>query len=434
MTPPPADETINGTERIGWDQSATDAIELAQIGYVIYVDGVRTPLADVSCAPAAAEAMFTCSARLPALSAGKHSLQLASFVNDGGVRESERSGTLVVTVVPSVTGANPAPGFEPSTIVTTDGVAMRVERVAAGFDRPTDLSFAPDGRLFVAEQRGTIRIVTRAAASGSGAVPNAALSIPDATAASTTLLAVAIDPQFERTRFVFTVSVAPSRSGGPAFTLARFREASHTLADRAVLLDDVRAAASDPRAAIRFGPDGKLYVALDDGGDPQRRGDRASSNGKILRLNPDGTTPDDQAGASPLYAEGFGSPGGFDWHPRSGALWLADRERGGAGLREVTQDPSARGRDRRGVVRDSYALSPALPSSIAFYRGGVFPALANTLLVASGEAQVLRVTDGKQRPPLQVPVGGVRAVAVSPDGAVYFATADAVGRLVPDGR
>ena len=55
---PPAAETINGTERLGWDQPAADTAELATIGYAIYVDGTRTALTGVTCASAAAAAGF----------------------------------------------------------------------------------------------------------------------------------------------------------------------------------------------------------------------------------------------------------------------------------------------------------------------------------------------------------------------------------------
>ena len=51
---PTANETITGTERVGWDQRATDAVELATIRYAIYVDGARSELAGVSCASSTA--------------------------------------------------------------------------------------------------------------------------------------------------------------------------------------------------------------------------------------------------------------------------------------------------------------------------------------------------------------------------------------------
>ena len=70
---------------------------------------------------------------------------------------------------------------------------------------------------------------------------------------------------------MFALYAAPTRSGEPMFTLARFRESGGTLADRAVLLDGVRAGSALPAGALRFGPDGMLYAAFDDGGDPRSR-------------------------------------------------------------------------------------------------------------------------------------------------------------------
>jgi len=82
VTPPDGNETITGVERIGWDQRAGNAAELAAIGYVLYVDGNRASLTDVTCGTAPTASGFACSGRLPALAPGAHALQIASTVND----------------------------------------------------------------------------------------------------------------------------------------------------------------------------------------------------------------------------------------------------------------------------------------------------------------------------------------------------------------
>ena len=377
---PAANETVNGTERVGWDQPAADAVDLAAIGYVVYVDGLRTDLAGVTCASAAAAAGFPCAARLPAMSSGSHTLELASFVNDGGVLESARSAPLRVTLVAQeasgaqnvrTAAANMDQGGA-NMEALGDGMNARAHLVADGLDSPTALAVAPDGRLFVAERAGRIRIIR-----GGHLVNEPAISLADTLGANGQLLALALDPQFERTRYAFAIYTAPShsgdRAGEPMFTLARFREVSDTLGDRAVLLDEVPASAPSPSAALRFGPDGKLYAAFDDGGDARRRGDAASLNGKVLRLNPDGTTPDDASGATPVYADGYRSPTALDWDPQTATLWTADRAAGG--------------------------------SPFAFYRGALFPAWSGRLLTG--------------------------IVAIGPDGAIYYGTRVGIGRLVP---
>ena len=94
---PNGTETITGVERFGWDQPAADAAELASFRYALYVDEARSEAADVTCAPGQPSAAFSCTSRLPSISAGVHTLQIASFVIDGGaVRESARSAAVRV--------------------------------------------------------------------------------------------------------------------------------------------------------------------------------------------------------------------------------------------------------------------------------------------------------------------------------------------------
>jgi glucose/arabinose dehydrogenase len=61
----------------------------------------------------------------------------------------------------------------------------------------------------------------------------------------------------------------------------------------------------------------------------------------------------------------------------------------------------------------------------------MFPAFAGSLLVASDEGRhLLRISGGATERLLQDQVGGVRAVAIGPEGAIYFATANSIGRLI----
>jgi len=90
--PAPGGDTITGSERFGWDQPAADAGELATFRYALYVDDVRSEAVDVSCASVQVSGRFACTSQLPAMPTGSHTLQVASFVIDGGaVRESARS-------------------------------------------------------------------------------------------------------------------------------------------------------------------------------------------------------------------------------------------------------------------------------------------------------------------------------------------------------
>ena len=433
VEPAPA-ETINGTERLGWTQAAADAVELGTFRYALYVDGGRVELGGVSCTPLSAAPEYSCAARLPSMSAGSHTLELAAFVVDGTLLESGRSAPLRVTVTPAA-----APAAPPSTrwptgleVVTTDRVRLRLEQVADGLVDPTDLAFAPDGRVFIAEHKGTVRVFHDGRLDS-----EPALSLPATGSNPEHLLALAVDPGFERTHLVYAIYTTTSRSGDAMFSLARFREASNTLADRIILLDEIRASPGGAAASLRFGADGKLFAAFDDGGVEKWGGDLSSPNGKILRLNPDGTTPADQAGGTPLYSYAYRSPGGLDWSAPSNTLWIADRDLPGAGRLSAVASERPR---IRGVVRGRFALPRGtVPSAVASYRGGSIPAFRGNLLIASNEGRhLLRVQLDPLQPThvvaterlLQDRIGGVRLVAVGPDGAIWVANAHAVGKLV----
>ncbi len=212
-----------------------------------------------------------------------------------------------------------------------------------------------------------------------------------------------------------------------------------------LLLDAVPASPVGAAASVRFGPDGKLYVALDDGGIPGLAGDLAAFGGKILRMNADGSTPDDQAAATPVYSSAYRSPQGLAWQPGTGTLWVGDSHRPGTlGLTAVAEVES---RPRRTRKAATLALSPATGATgaagMSFYRGRLIPALQNDLLVAATPGGHLLRARFDPRNPLSIiaierlledRVRAVSMVAVGPDGAVYICTERALERLVPDAR
>jgi hypothetical protein len=92
-------QILSGNERFGWDQPATDRSELASFRFAVYVDGSRSEAMDVQCGTTRTAAGFPCTCRLPQMTPGVHSLQVAAYVVDGSaVKESSRSATVRVTV------------------------------------------------------------------------------------------------------------------------------------------------------------------------------------------------------------------------------------------------------------------------------------------------------------------------------------------------
>ena len=433
-TPPPTPsppttpgETITGRERLGWDQQAADAAELATFRYAIYVDGARSELADVTCGTSAGPAGFSCSGRLPALTNGAHTLELAAFILDaGGPLESARSAPLRVTataLTPPPVDAPPLAAGE--TIALADGVMLKAEQLASGLTDIVDLALLSTERAVIAERTGGIRVIdsTREGVRLPSSILRRAL---DGGVAS-----LAIDPDFSRTAHVFVVHTRPG-----AFSLVRYRLAGDTLVDRVALLRDV-AASVDAAAALRFGSDGKLYAAFDDGGSRDAAARPSEWNGKILRLNPDGSTPDDQPAASPMFWSGLRAPRGLAWAPGHGTTWITDErsDRGDRLVALAVETP----RPRRSIQRASFPLpQPFGARALAVHPGGDLPALGGNLLIAASDARYLlrlrfdaadphRVVTSERL--LEGRIGPVRAVAVSSDGSIYVASDVSLWRL-----
>jgi glucose/arabinose dehydrogenase len=419
---PGTGETINGREHFGWDQPAASRAELATFRYAVYVDGTRSEVADTSCAATAGAGGFACTGRLPAMSAGAHTLELAAFYDSGGIVESAKSAPLRVTVTGATAPVAENP-LQPGDVVTTaDGVRLAADLLVSGLDDVVDVALAPDGRLYVTERGGRVRIVH------GSAVIDALQPASDGG-----LLSLVLDPNFSRTGHLFAI-----HTPGGAFRVVRYRVENGRLIDRMAVIRDVPASA-DPSAALGFGPDGNLYVALDDAGSRDAAAKLSEWNGKILRLNPDGRTPEDQPAASPVFWSGLRAPRGLDWAPGSGTLWMV--EQGADHVERIRALATGAERPRRAGQRASYALPQPLGSrSLAFYRGDAAPRLAGDMFIAARDAgYLLRVRFDPTEPLravsserlLEGKIGQVRALVVSAGGVIHVASESAVWRLDP---
>ena len=422
-------DRITGQERLGWSQSAADATELASFRYAAYVDNNRVELI-ATCG--GSSGAFSCSSPMPPMTAGAHSIELVSFVVDNGVViESGRSAPLRVTVTGATADAPPMANATSTRLLTTaDGAELRLSVLPERPDAPTAFASAPDGRVFVSERGGRIRILR-----GEALDPEPAIVIEEVLVTDTSeggLLALALDAQFERTHLLYAVYTVLAREGSRQFRLVRFREVGDRLGERVVLLDGIPAGPR-PSAALGTGPDGRLYVAFESSTRTGRTAALASYSGKVLRLNTDGTTPEDQR-TGPVFATDFQSPRGLDWHPSTGALWVADAKR--RDLEELrVVDPASSASSRRIPLPGGTGAA-----ALAFYRGTLLPAFEGDLFVAAEEGRhLLRLRLDPRDPArivsserlLQDLDSPIRAVSVTGDGTLYVATDQAVLRLGP---
>jgi hypothetical protein len=408
---------VNGSERLAWDQPTLSGTEVTDYQFAAYVDNVRVPLTNVVCGGEAGENGHPCTSDLPSLTLGRHTIAIVAIRVAEQELESPRSPALVVTRVTPASAPSPAVITGVARIRVPTGVAV----VASRLDEPRDLAVDAAGRVFVAERDGRVHIIERDGRGSDLAAIVAVAGVDQGLG----LLGIALHPRFERNRFVYLALTADGPDGGLVYQIVRTREVGGTLGEAAVLLDSVPATAPGG-AAMRFGPDGALYVAVADLPDGSGQRDAAAPNGKVLRLTDDGLPLGTEGGSSPVYGEGVRVPTGLAIDPVSGAVFVAGTTDRGDAVVQVPP-PEARGASGLGAAG-------AAPHAILTEPGtGAVTGLASRLVRARGELLAARggqtgrierlVAEADRQARVRVlatmpaPLGCLSAAA---DGAIYF--------------
>ena len=429
--PGPGTLTITGSERLTWDQEASSEAEIRTYRFVAYVDGNAVDLPDASCSRApAGGTSFVCSARFPPLTPGTHDISVSAHVNPVDRLSTYRSWPIRVYLKPA--GSSPLSKkngeLHNSSLVTGDGVQLRSTLLTTGLDDPTDLVSLPDRRVLIAERSGRVRVLR-----GGSLLPSPALTLTDvSTRDGGGLIALAADRDFESTRAIYALYTTAS-----GLRLVRFAESNDSLSSGAILLDGLPVSSTAPVALLRMGPDRKLYLALDDGGDASTSQDLGSFSGKVIRVNVDGTTPADEGAATPIFAIGAARPAAMEWSENGETLWLA--QAGSDVLDQLRALPRA-----SVVARAATRQRVALPSGIdatalVLYRSGAIPNFQGDLFVAdAASASILRVRFDRDGTPLQTEwlfrglLNSIREINAAPDGSLYVSTAHTLIRIAPE--
>lgn len=223
------------------------------------------------------------------------------------------------------------------------GLTLSAATLPAGFtetqvgsdlsDTPTAMDFAPDGRLFVCQQGGQLRVIEN----------GILLAAPFVTITTTAngergLLGIAFDPNFASNQFVYvyyTDITPPIHNRVSRFT-ANGNVAVAGSETPIVELDNLSSATNHNGGGIHFGGDGKLYIGVGENADPSNSQSLANRLGKLLRINADGTIPSDNPMSFPgisgspsganraIWAVGLRNPYTFGFQPGTGRLFIND--------------------------------------------------------------------------------------------------------------
>jgi glucose/arabinose dehydrogenase len=205
-------------------------------------------------------------------------------------------------------------------------------RVVGGLANPTAMDFASDGRLFVAEQRGTLRVVK---ADGTLAT-FLDISGRVGSAGERGLLGIAFDPGFRNNHYLYLYYTKKATATTPAHNRVIRVTANGNKAvagsEKLILrLDNLSGATNHNGGAIHFGEDGKLYVAVGDNANGHNARSLRNLKGKMLRINKNGTIPrgnpfyDRARGRNrAIWALGLRNPFTFAIQPHTGKTFIND--------------------------------------------------------------------------------------------------------------
>ena len=343
------------------------------------------------------------------------------------------------------------------TPATGDGPLV-VTEVARGFEHPWGLAFLPDGRMLVTERPGRLVLVE-----ADGKSRRTLAGVPSVRAGGQGgLLGIALSPNFAQDRLVY-LSFAEAGEGGAGTAVARGRFTGTALENTEIIWRQVPKVGGGNHWGSRlvFARDGTLYVTTGDRYSERARAqDLATTLGKVIRINADGSIPRDnpfvgRAGARPeIWSYGHRNLQGAALHPATGQLWTI--EHGARGGDELNRPQAGRnygwpvitygvdysgfkigeGTAKEGMEQPLYYWDPVIaPSGAAFYTGDAFPAWKGQLFVGSLTPGALvrlqldgdRVVEEARYLPN---VGRVRDVVQGPDGLLYLLTDASDGRLL----
>ncbi|CAN5645722.1 hypothetical protein BH09PLA1_BH09PLA1_06050 [soil metagenome] len=198
----------------------------------------------------------------------------------------------------------------------------------SGLASPTSMAVAPDGRVFVAQQNGIIRLIKNDLA-----VAQPVASITVDSSGERGLVGIGLDPDFATNKYLYayyTATTPVSHNRLSRFTLSGDVVA---LNSEQILFDlpSVGSGIWHMGGGVHFGADGKLYVGVGDQQDPLASQSLDSPFGKILRLNPDGTIPTDNPFYSStvginkaIWAYGLRNPYTSAFQPGTGLYYIND--------------------------------------------------------------------------------------------------------------
>ena len=341
---------------------------------------------------------------------------------------------LIVSIVILTSPSSPPPIPEPPKNNTQN---QFVEILATNLEKPWSIDFA-DKRIFISEKGGTIRVID----SGE-LLDDPLVTLRTADVFDGGLLGIAVHPNFEQNNILYAYYTY-SEEGELWNKLIQIKESDSKIIEAKTILDKVPGSSFSNGGIIKFGPDSKLYVGTGIVSDLSHESQNLESlQGKVLRLNDDGTVPDDNPfDDSLVYTYGHRNPKGMAWDSL-GNFYLT--EIGPTKNDEINLITPGKNYGWPDVqcystnaefVNPLKCFDPSLePGGIIFYTGDKL-GLENFMILASQKASNLYKAEVDENGvnlegSILSGVGRIRDVAQGPDGYLYVITSNTDGKAFP---
>lgn len=328
-----------------------------------------------------------------------------------------------------------------------DPVPYEAVPIVGGLDVPWSLVFTDTDRWLVSERSGSIRIVE------DGRVLNESLVSFDniSNTAEEGLMGLALDPDYAVNRLVYACYAAPGEDGLQD-RVVRFEDLGDDVGAIETILEGIPAARFHAGCRLGFGPDKKLYITTGDATNGSIAQDQASLGGKILRINADGSYPEDNPfDNSPIWSLGHRNPQGVAWQPGTDQLFatehgpsIVDGPAGGDEVNIIQRGANygwpivSHERSDERFISPLLVFTPAVaPSGATFYDSDVLPQFADDFFFATLKGEgIIRVVFDRQEPSKVIQYeklegidfGRIRDVVQGPDGSLYFLSSNRDGR------
>jgi glucose/arabinose dehydrogenase len=240
--------------------------------------------------------------------------------------------------------------------------------VATGISNPTVMAFAPDGRVFVAQQGGQLRVIK-----DDVLLPNPFVALTVNSSGERGLIGIALDPDFTNNHFIYLYYTVPAPLHN---RISRFTAAGDVAlaGSEVTVLDlDPLSATNHNGGALAFGPDGKLYVAIGDNATGSNSQSLDTYHGKILRINSDGSVPagnpfvGGSAQRQRVWAYGLRNPYTMGFQPATGKLFVNDV---GQSSWEEINDATAGGLNFGWPAAEGFSANPSFTNPVYAYGRG----------------------------------------------------------------